>query len=73
MGGPMNKLLSNLYHVCFVAAFALAAIAVLEGALQLLGQSILRGSYTPGRLIEFAGILMIFVIALQLRQIRDKK
>ena len=68
----MNKLLGNLYHVLFVAAFVLAATAVAEWALQFVGMSILRGQYTAGRLMEFGGILMTFVIALLLRDIRNK-
>jgi len=68
----MPKLLANLYHVIFVTAFALVFLAVVQGVLQLFGQDLLRGYYTPGRLMEFAGILMTFVIALLLRDIRNK-
>lgn len=69
----MDKLLGHLYHVIFVAAFLLAGVAVAEWALQMAGSSILQGQYTAGRLIEFAGIFMLFVIALLLRDIRNRK
>ena len=35
------------------------------------GFTLLRGMYNPGRLLELAALLLIFVIAVLLRQIRD--
>jgi hypothetical protein len=35
------------------------------------GYTILQQTYKPGRLLEFAAIFLIFVIALLLRQVRD--
>jgi hypothetical protein len=67
----MDKLLTVVYRLTFLLAFAVAALAVAEGVVQLFGQSIMRGAYSAGRLFELSGILMTFVIALLLRDIRD--
>ncbi len=47
-------------------------VAFLESAAQLVGKSLVFEMYTPGRLIELAAMLLIFVIAVQLLQIRDE-
>jgi ABC-type proline/glycine betaine transport system permease subunit len=67
----MDKILALIYRIGFVMAFAVAALAVAEGFVQLLGHTITQGTYGAGRLFELSGILMIFVIALLLRDIRD--
>ena len=67
----MDKILAVIYRIGFVVALAVAALAVAEGFAQLLGQTITQGTYSAGRLFELSGILMIFVIALLLRDIRD--
>ncbi len=56
----------------FVGAFVLLALAVLEWVTNLAGYTLLRGVYSAGRLMEFAAILLIFVITLLLRQMRDE-
>lgn len=58
-------------RLAFSLALTLLAIAVWEWALQLFGWTLSWMPYVPGRLFEFAGILMIFVIAMLLRQIRN--
>ena len=68
----LNKLNSMVSRIFFGAAFVLFAVAVMERVLNLVDVSILKGSYTAGRLVEFSGILMVFVIALLLRQMRDE-
>ena len=67
------KLNSLVLRVFFTAAFALLALSVLELVVNFVGYTVLRGSYAPGRLIEFAGIFVVFVIALLLRQIREEQ
>ena len=67
----MDKILSLIYRLAFITALAVAALAVAEGVAQLLGQTITHGTYSAGRLLELSGILMVFVIALLLRDIRD--
>ena len=67
----MEKTLALVYRLAFVTALAVAALAVAEGVAQLLGHTITHGTYSAGRLFELSGILMVFVIAFLLRDIRD--
>jgi hypothetical protein len=53
-------------------AFGLLAIAVCEVLTNSFGYTITRGTYTAGRLIEFATVFLLFVVTLLLRQIRDQ-
>ncbi len=62
---------SFLSRLFFFAAAILFIIAVWEWALQLFDYTLSWMPYEPGRLFEFAAIMVIFVIALLLRQIRD--
>ena len=60
-------------RVFFYAAFALLLLAVLEIVSRGFGYTILRGiGKEPGRLLEYAVILLVFVMAILLRQIRDR-
>ena len=71
----MEKVLSSAMRVLFVIAFGLLAIAVAEALANALGYAITRssyGNYTAGRLLEFATMLLVFVVTLLLRQIRDQ-
>ena len=65
----------NLYKIfsrfLFFLALAVLAVAFIEMAADSLGASILSGLYTTGRLIELSAALLIFVITILLRQIRD--
>ena len=66
----------NIFYKFFARAlffFALAILAVgfIELAANLLGSRVLTAGYTAGRLIEVSAALVIFVIAVLLRQIRD--
>ena len=55
----------------FVAAFSLAGLAVLEKAVNFFGFTIvLLRNYTPARMLELAALALLFVIALQLREIK---
>jgi len=60
-------------RVFFVVALGMLGIAAAELLLNLFNYTILRGQYSPGRLIELSAALMVFVIALLLRQIRDNQ
>jgi predicted Kef-type K+ transport protein len=66
----MQRYIDLAYRALFALAILLAALAVAEGVLQILGMSLTRGAYTPGRLLEFSAMVMTFVIALLLRGIR---
>jgi hypothetical protein len=67
----LEKLISAVSRLFFFGAFLLLVLAVLERITLSLGGSLLGGSFDPGRLLEYAVILLIFVIALLLRQIRE--
>jgi hypothetical protein len=67
-----DKVNSIVARVLFFAAFLLLAVAVLEKALNLLGTSIPLMTVRPSRLLEWAVILVVFVVALLLRQIREE-
>ncbi len=57
-----------------IIASAAIAVAFLERIGEFFGFSILGGIYLggPGRILELAGTLLIFVIAVLLRQVRDE-
>jgi hypothetical protein len=71
-----DKMTSLVSRVFFVAAFALVGISVIEAMVNELGYTflislpVLRGVPASG-LIEYAAVLLMFVIALQLREIRE--
>lgn len=67
MNGPQHLFL----RLAFFLAFLLLAIAALEYVVNMFGFTILSALYTPGRLIEIASVMVLFVVALLLRQIRD--
>ena len=58
-------------RLLFFVASIMFLIAVWEWVLQMFDYTLTWMPYSPGRLFEFAAILVIFVIALLLRQIRD--
>ncbi len=67
----LNKFVGLANRALFVAAFALVALAVMEKLVNFFGFTIvlLRG-YTPSRMLELAVVALLFVIALQLREIK---
>lgn len=67
----MDQLTRIISRVLFVAAFALAGFAVWEKLANLLGRSLVffRG-YLPSRLLELSAIALLFVVALQLSEIK---
>ena len=57
----------------FFGAFILLVVAMGEKIANLLGYTILRQTqYTSWRLLEFAALFLIFVIAILLREIREE-
>lgn len=63
---------SLVARVFFAGAFVLLAAAVMEAVAKFSGYTILRGAWTPSRLLEYSAVLLVFVLALLLRQIRDR-
>ena len=66
-----DQLSSIVARVFFVGAFALLGVSILERVCNFLGYTFLRG-YSPGRLLEYAAVLLIFILAIVLRQVRDQ-
>lgn len=64
-----------IIHLCarlfFFVALGLLSIAIIEILLNFFDYTILRGVYSAGRLIELSAALLVFVITVLLRQIRD--
>ena len=67
--------MTMIYHLFsrlfFFLALGILSVAIIEILVNFLDYTILRGAYTAGRLIELSAALMVFVIAVLLRQIRD--
>jgi hypothetical protein len=55
----------------FGIAFGLLALAILEFVVRQFGYTILR-VWEPGRLLEYAVVVLVFVMAILLLQIRDR-
>jgi hypothetical protein len=66
-----EKMVSAASRLFFLGAFVLLALAVLERIANASGYTILK-MYSGGRLLEFSVVLVIFVIALQLRAMREE-
>jgi len=67
----IHNIISNVSRVLFVLAIAILAVAFVEIAVNIFGYTITRGLYTAGRLLEMSAPLLIFVITILVRQIRD--
>jgi hypothetical protein len=67
--------IDNLYKIfarsLFFFALAILTVGLIEAAATSLGYSILGEAYAGGRLVELSAALVVFVIAVLLRQIRD--
>ena len=59
-------------RILFIIASVAIAVAFLEGIGNFAGFSVTADKYTAGRLLELAAALLIFVVAVLLRQIRDE-
>ena len=69
----LEKLNSKVYRILFLGSFLLLAIAVLEFVLNLFGYTVLQAlHYTAGRVLHLAALLLTFVLAFLLRQVRDE-
>ncbi len=68
----ISQFTSLASRVLFVGSFLLAALAVLEKAVNVFGFTLLR-TYAPWRILEFAAVMLLFVIALQLRELKERQ
>ena len=68
-----EKLMSVIVRLSFAGSLLLNGFAVLERVLNIFGYTILPDlTFSPGRLLEFAAIFLIAVIAMLLRQVREE-
>jgi hypothetical protein len=68
----MKGLLSVTRRILFAAAFALAAVATCEKVANLMGRTLVFiGRSSPTHLLELASVVLLFVIALELRAIKE--
>lgn len=66
----LDKLLAAASRLFYLSAFVLLLLAVLEKIANASGYTILK-LYTGSRLLEFAAVLLLFVMASELKEIRD--
>jgi hypothetical protein len=64
----LEKLYSHVSRVCFFAAFLLLGLALIERIANATGYTILR-VHNWNRFLDIAAVLLVFVIASQLREI----
>jgi biotin transporter BioY len=67
----LDRVTSLVSRIATLIAALFVLLAGTEWLMNLFNYTILRRIYTPGRLVEFAAILMLFVITVLLRQVRD--
>ena len=66
-----EKMISVASRLFFLGAFVLLGLAVIERIANGAGYTIMPpGRFAAGRLLEIAVVLLVFVIAMQLREIR---
>jgi hypothetical protein len=66
----IEKWTSIVCRILFGVAFLLLGFAGLEWLIRIFGGVPFKVMYDPGRLAEFSAIALVFVIALQLREIK---
>jgi hypothetical protein len=70
---PFEKIISLASRLFFLAAFVLLGLEIIERIANGAGYTImLLGRFSAGRLLEIAAVLLVFVIAIQLREIRQE-
>lgn len=67
----LEKLMSMASRLFFIGAFVLLGMAVIERIANAAGYTIMR-LYQGGRLLEFAVVLLVFVIAMQQREMKQE-
>ncbi|OLB57501.1 MAG: hypothetical protein AUI13_08435 [Gemmatimonadetes bacterium 13_2_20CM_2_69_23] len=67
----ITKLTGIVSRILFVGCFAVAALAGWERLLNVFGFTLLGGNYAPSRLLELSGVGVLYVIALQLRELKE--
>ena len=66
----LEKLILVTSRFFFLGAYVLLGLALIERIANAFGYTVLQ-AFSGGRLLEFAVVFLIFVIAIQLREIRE--
>jgi|PlaIllAssembly_1097288.scaffolds.fasta_scaffold667717_1 uncharacterized membrane protein len=66
----IKQITSLISRILFIASFVVAGIAVWEKLANMMGLTLTRGYYSNWQLLEFSVVALLFVIALQLREIK---
>jgi hypothetical protein len=66
----LEKLVSMVSRLFFLGGFVLLGLALIERIANATGYTILQGK--GARLLEFAVVLLLFVIAVQLREMKEE-
>jgi len=66
----LEKLILVTSRFFFLGAYVLLGLALIERIANAFGYTVLQ-AFRGGRLLEFAVVFLIFVIAIQLREIRE--
>jgi hypothetical protein len=66
----INKITSLISWIFFIASFIIAGIALWEKLANLMGLTLTRGYYSNMQLLEFSVVALLFVITIQLREIK---
>lgn len=67
----LDRLISITSRVFFLGAFVLLGLALIEKIANVNGYTIIQ-VYGPTRLLEAAVVLLLFVIAMQLREMKQE-
>jgi len=67
----LEKLISLISRLFFLGAFVLLGLAVVERVANAQGYTILQ-VVRAGRLLDFAVVLLVFVIVMQLREMKEE-
>ena len=68
----LEKIYMIMPRSFFILALAIFLFALWGRFIELFGWKYSFLPYSPGRLLEFSGILLVFVIAMLVRQIREE-
>jgi hypothetical protein len=66
----INQLTSLISRILFTASFITAGIVFLEKLANYVGYTLTRGYYSNWQILDLSAIALLFVIALQLREIK---
>ena len=68
----LQKLISMMSRIFFVGAFVLLGLGVIERVANATGYTILDKTTSTVHLLDAAVVLLVFVIAIQLREMKEE-